>query len=146
MKYLKLFEEFSNSEFPHDFNFFFGEDDDFYMEVNLYERIARVELPIKEKNDQGSGGSWYSPKTELRLLVQGQNEALIEHINEQLLDCFENHTIPVKIFLDENEDAIEVNDNTFIMPIKVNGESYDNWIVKTKRPKWSIRAGKKFGL
>jgi hypothetical protein len=145
MKYIKLFEEFSNSGFQHDFNFSFGEDDDFYTEVNLAERIARVELPSKEKSDH-DGGSWYIPKNELRLLIQGQNEHLIEHINEQLLDCFENQTIPVKISLDENEDAIEVNDNTFIMPIKVNGESYDSWIIKTKRSKWSSRVGKKFGL
>jgi hypothetical protein len=146
MKYLKLFEEFSESGFAHDFNFTFGENDDFYVETNLADRIVRIELPPDAQNDQGAGGAWYDPKTELRLLVQGQNDPLIELINGYLDDCYHNHTIPAKILLDDREDAVEVNDNTFTMPIKVNGESYDSWIIKTKRPRWSSRVGKKYGL
>jgi hypothetical protein len=147
IKYFKLFEEFSESGFKHDFDFCFGEEDDFYVEVNLKERIARVEIPADESHDHGAGGAWYDPKTEIRLLVQGQNDPMIEHINSQFEDCFHNHTIPVEILLDSNEDAVEVNDNTFIMPLKVEKETYNDFIIRTKQAGWGKRiATRKYGL
>jgi hypothetical protein len=146
MKYLKLFEEFSDSNFKHDFSFNFGGDnDDFYAEVNLAERIIRIEIPLDVDFEPGNR-SWYDPKHEIDLICKDKGEHTIEMINSWLEDCFENHTIPVKIALDDNEEAVAVNDNTFLMPIKVDGESYDSWIIKTKRPRWSSRVGKKYGL
>jgi hypothetical protein len=146
MKYLKLFEEFSDSGFKHDFNFNFGGDnDDFYAEVNLAERIIRIEIPLEADFEPGNR-SWYDPKHEIDLICNDKGEHTIEMINSWLEDCHHNHTIPVKIFIDDNETKAKVNDNTFIAMLKVNGETYNDWIIKTKRPKWSARLGKKYGL
>ena len=146
MKYLKLFEDFSDSEFKHDFNFNFGGDnDDFYAEVNLAERIIRIEIPLEVDYEPGNR-SWYDPKHEIDLICKGEGEHTIEMINTWLLDCFENHTIPVKIAIDDNEEHTKVNDNTFIAPLKVNGETYDKWSISTRRVDWPKRSGKKYGL
>lgn len=147
MKYLKLFEEFSQSDFKHDFSFDFGGDSgaDFYGEVNLAERLIRVEIPLNVDFEPGNR-SWYDPKHEIDLICKGEGEHTIEMINSWLIDCYENRTIPEKILIDDNESYTKVNDNTFIAPLKINGESYDSWSIKTKRPDWSTRAGKNYGL
>ena len=146
MKYIKLFEEFSESGFKYDFDFEFGgENDDFYAEVNLKERLIRVEMPTEQESDH-NGQSWYDPKQELEALVNGENGHLIEHLNAHLIDCYENHTIPEHILIDDHEPIEKVNDNTFIAKLKIKKESYDAWIVKTKGKGWSSRTGKRYGL
>lgn len=146
-----MFEEFSSSNFKHDFNFNFGgEDDDFYAEVNLKDRVIRVEIPTEESYDETTGhgraGSWYVPEKEIEALVKGENGHLIEHLNTHLVDCYENHTIPEHILIDEDEEIEKLNDNTFLAKLKVKKESYNNWVIKNKAVGWSKRTGKKYGI
>jgi hypothetical protein len=144
MHEIKLFEKFSDPEFKHDFNFKFGgENDDFYAEVNLNDRLIRVEMPIEKGYDTES---WYDPKKAIEALVNGKNGHLIEHLNAHLADCYENHTIPEHILIDDDEPIMKVNDNTFLAKLKIKKESYNSWIIKTRGRNWGSRAGKKFGI
>lgn len=141
MKHIKLFEEFAESGFPHDYDTSFGPNDDYYVEVNLKDRVARVEIPTHIE-----GEDWYDPSIQIRSLEHGDNDVLVDLINGYMMESYELHIFPVKILLDGDEKAFKVNDNTFIMPLKVEGESYDSWVMKNKLPKWGSRTGKKYGL
>lgn len=148
MKYLKLFEDFSE-DFKYDFSLSFGEGtEDFYAEVNLKDRIIRVEMLLEETYDpvHGKSGSWLSPKVEIDSLIKGSNEPLLEMINTYLLDAYENRTIPEHVLIDGEEEIEKVNDITFLAKLKIRKEKYNDWVIKTRGPSWSKRTGKKYGL
>ena len=149
MKYIKLFEEFSNSDFKADFEYEFTENEGvFNIKITLKDRLAFVKIPQGDSFDtsSGKGGTWYIPKNEIEALVQGKNDPLIEHINEHLRNAYEQHNIPEHVLIDDNEEIEKIDDNTFLAKIKVKKETYNSWIIRTKGSGWVHRTSKNYGL